>query len=272
MVRPLARQAWQSDADRIDSLERWSITAPLQADHRAELAELRAKQEAPVAPTTGTTAEAAPTAPTNTEFIANETDKTMIASPTDNRQQLEIALTTACRHGALVSGNSLDADSLTEYSALAVGDLISLNFDGHGHGDVSTDATECLDPESARVHAATLASVIDVLDVLTSYANPAEAHRDLLDMVPPTRLVKQQSGDLITEIRTRFGVSHEDVQRVSGLDADVLRRVESDELPVSLPAAAAVLRAVIEAAEEPASAQLRRPVDACAAPEFDGIV
>lgn len=89
MVRPLARQAWQSDADRIDSLERWSITAPLQADHRAELAELRAKQEAPVAPTTGTTAEAAPTAPTNTEFIANETDKTMIASPTDTSNALD---------------------------------------------------------------------------------------------------------------------------------------------------------------------------------------
>lgn len=268
MVRPLARQAWQSDADRIDSLERWSITAPLQADHRAELAELRAKTEAPIH------GVAAPDVDEDfkTEPLAKRTDTPIMAPPTDNRQQLEPALTEACRHGALVSRNFLDADSLTEYSVLAVGDLISLNFDGNGNGDVSTDATECLDQESARVHAATLASVIDVLDALTSYANPAEAHRDLLDMVPPTRLVKQQSGDLIAEIRTRFGVSHEDVQRVSGLEADVLRRVESDELPVSMPAAAAVLRAVIEAAEEPASAQLRRPVDACAAPEFDGIV
>lgn len=268
MVRPLARQAWQSDADRIDSLERWRITAPLQADHLAELAELRAKTEAPIH------GVGAPDVDEDfkTEPLAKRTDTPIMTLPADNRPPLEIALTTACRHGALVSRNFLDADSLTEYSALAVGDLISLNFDGHGNGDVSTDATECLDPESARVHAATLASVIDVLDALTSYANPAEAHRDLLDMVPPTRLVKQQSGDLIAEIRTRFGVSHEDVQRVSGLDADVLRRVESDELPVSMPAAAAVLRAVIEAAEEPASAQLRRPVDACAAPEFDGIV
>lgn len=268
MVRPLARQAWQSDADRIDSLERWSITAPLQADHLAELAELRAKTEAPIH------GVAAPDVDEDlkTEPLAKRTDTPIMTLPTDNRQQLEIALTTACRHGALVSRNFLDADSLNEYSALAVGDLISLNFDGNGNGDVSTDATECLDQESARVHAATLASAIDVLDALTSYANPAEAHRDLLDMVPPTRLVKQQSGDLIAEIRTRFGVSLEAVQRVSGLDADVLRRVESDELPVSMPAAAAVLRAVIEAAEEPASAQLRRPVDACAAPEFDGIV
>lgn len=208
----------------------------------------------------------------NSTALSNEGSSTIMTLPTDNRQQLEPALTEACRHGALVSLNFLDADSLTEYSVLAVGDLISLNFDGNGNGDVSTDATECLDPESARVHAATLASAIDVLDALTSYANPAEAHRDLLDMVPPTRLVKQQSGDLITEIRTRFGVSHEDVQRVSGLEADVLRRVESNELPVSMPAAAAVLRAVIEAAEEPASAQLRRPVDACAAPEHEGLL
>lgn len=69
-------------------------------------------KKAPVAPTTGTTAEAAPTAPTNTEFIANETDKTMIASPTDNRQRLESVVTTASKCGALISRHFLDADVL----------------------------------------------------------------------------------------------------------------------------------------------------------------
>lgn len=85
MVRPLARQAWQSDADRIDSLERWSITAPLQADHLAELAELRAKTEAPIH------GVAAPDVDEDfkTEPIANRTDTTIMAPTTDSSNALD---------------------------------------------------------------------------------------------------------------------------------------------------------------------------------------
>lgn len=213
-------------------------------------------KKAPVAPTTGTTAEAAPTAPTNTEFIANETDKTMIASPTDNRQRLESVVTTASKCGALISRHFLDGDTLTEHAALSISDMGSTTIDGEGTVDVSVDEIECFSPVNARDFAELVTCLSNIADVLATYADPTEAQRDLLELVPPTRLVKQQSGDLIAEIRTKFGVSHEDVQRVSGLDADVLRRVESGDLPVSSPGAAAVLRAIIDTAEEPASSAI----------------
>lgn len=227
-------------------------------------------KKAPVAPTTGTTAEAAPTAPTNTESSRNETDRPMFAPAADNRQQLEPTVRNLARICRVSTTEIVDSDALSVITTLHAGD----HSIEHTEAGVYTTfgGVDYLNPVDAAEYVELVALVAEVARILSSYANPDDAARDLLGLVPAPHVENPGDGGIFVALRERFGIDREAVERASGMKADLLRRVEEGDIRVSVPATVEITRAILEAADEPASAQLRRPVEACAAPEHEGLL
>lgn len=227
-------------------------------------------QEAPGTPMPGTATEAAPTAPNNSTALKNEGTTSMFASAPDNRQQLEATVRNLGRLCRISTTEIVDSDALTVITTLHAGEHSIEHTEAGIY--TSIEGVESMSPTDAAEYIEKAALVVDVARALSAYANPDDAARDLLDLVPAPPVVNPGDGGIFVDLRTRFGIDREAVERASGMKAELLRRVEEGDLRVSVSATVEITRAILEAADEPASAQLRRPVDACAAPEFDGIV
>ena len=194
----------------------------------------------------------------------------MFASAPDNRQQLEATVRNLGRLCRISTTEIVDSDALTVITSLHAGE----HSIEHTEAGIYTsfEGVDSRSPNDAAEYVETVALVADVARILGDYANPEDAARDLLELVPTPTVENPGNGGIFVDLRARFGIDREAVERVSGMRADLLRRVEEGDLRVSVPATVEITRAILEAADEPASAQLRRPVEACAAPEHEGLL
>ncbi|MBF4458360.1 hypothetical protein [Pseudoclavibacter sp. VKM Ac-2867] len=194
----------------------------------------------------------------------------MFASAPDNRQQLEARTTNLTRICRVWTSEIVDSDALSLITTLHAGEHSIEHTDAGIY--TSFEGVDSRSPNDAAEYVETVALVADVVRVLGDYADPENAARDLLELVPTPPVENPGNGGIFVDLRARFGIDREAVERVSGMKTDLLRRVEEGDLRVSVPATVEITRAILEAADEPASEQLRRPVEACAAPEHEGLL
>lgn len=269
MVRPLARQAWQSDADRIDSLERWRITAPLQADHLAELAELRAKTEAPIH------GVGAPDVDEDfkTEPIANRTDDTIMTLTTDtlNRHR------TICEvegFAPTVRRWFNPTPGVLDLEVAATFDDWTIHSNRNGISVLCADLSDEVTPTQAANKAKEMLAIATMAVELEGL-NSVEAAQDVLSQLGTIRPVQHpELGRALAGMRQTLGVTLEDVEREELIPAAMLEQIEAGTIGVETGEHGEIIDAVVATWRimQAEAQQLRRPVDACAAPEFDGIV
>lgn len=268
MVRPLARQAWQSDADRIDSLERWRITAPLQADHLAELAALRAKQEAPGSRCAAT--EGQNSTETRYEIEGSSSMFSLIPETVERHRQIcevEGFSPTVRRYYNPTPG------ALEEEVAATLNDW-NIHADRDGICVIAPDMSEGLTPTYAATLAREMLAVTTMATELDGL-NDLDAAKEVLSQLGAPKPVEHpEIGDTIKRLRESFDLTLEDVEREELIEAKHLAEIEAGTLALQTGDHGLVIDAIVATyrIKQAEAQQIRRPVDACAAPEFDGIV
>lgn len=265
MVRPLARQAWQSDADRIDSLERWSITAPLQADHLAELAALRAKQEAPGSRCTATEGQ-------NSTALSNEGSKTIMTLATDtlNRHR------TICEVEGFAPTVRRWFDptpGVLDLEVAATFDDWTIHSNRNGISVLCADLSDEITPTQAANKAKEMLAIATMAVELEGL-NSIEVAQDVLCQLGTIRPVQHpELGRALAGMRLTLGVTLEDVEREELIPAAMLEQIEAGTIGVETGEHGEIIDAVVATWRimQAEAQQLRRPVEACAEPQHEGI-